>query len=104
MIAFIFRYLEIEIFQAHSIFNFVSPQLTQLVKSSAETAGIFLKHLNTTNDKIKLFPVNDNDNGAADGGLHWSLLVFNQHQGFFGFDSLGKLNLKPTMKLVEKLQ
>nr|XP_043629404.1 NEDD8-specific protease 1 [Erigeron canadensis] len=65
----------------------------------------FLQPLNLPSKKLIIFPINDNDDvTVAEGGSHWSLLVFEKTANLFvHHDSLGGLNKKHAKHLYKTL-
>ncbi|KAL3518327.1 hypothetical protein ACH5RR_020916 [Cinchona calisaya] len=64
----------------------VPPSIAFWIKECLDTATLqeFLKPLNLSKRELIMFPINDNiDVSVAEGGSHWSLLVFKRSANVF---------------------
>lgn len=105
IVAFYYEYLAHEVATASEI-AFLSGAQAFLVMygDPNDVVSCLVKPLGL-NDKALIFmPVNDNpDVEMAEGGMHWSLLVWDgKHRVFVHLDSCGRMNRKPAQKLATK--
>ncbi|KAK3408799.1 hypothetical protein EUGRSUZ_J00959 [Eucalyptus grandis] len=85
----------------------VPPSIAFWIANCPDVEGLkdFIEPLDLPGKKLVIFPVNDNENvGLADGGSHWSLLVFERDASVFvHHDSSGGMNGRYARQLYEVL-
>ncbi|XP_048139224.1 NEDD8-specific protease 1 [Rhodamnia argentea] len=85
----------------------VPPSIAFWIANCPDVDGLkdFVEPLDLPGKKLVIFPVNDNENvGLAEGGSHWSLLVFEREAGVFvHHDSSGGMNSQYAKRLYEVL-
>ncbi|CAH8333801.1 unnamed protein product [Eruca vesicaria subsp. sativa] len=76
--------------------SLIPPSIAFWISNCPDTESLkdFIKPLSLLDSDLLIFPVNDNTNvEQAEGGLHWSLLVYyKESNSFFHHDSLMGLN------------
>ncbi|KAF8082747.1 hypothetical protein N665_0809s0048 [Sinapis alba] len=76
--------------------SLIPPSITFWISNCPDTESLkdFIKPLRLRDSDLLIFPVNDNTNvELAEGGLHWSLLVYyKEANSFYHHDSLMGLN------------
>ncbi|XP_026470261.1 sentrin-specific protease 8-like [Ctenocephalides felis] len=104
LISFYLEYLEKVAYAGENYLLFVSPEVTQCIKIiSNNEVDIFLAPLKVEKRQFIFFVVNDN-NSAAIGGSHWSLLVYSRPETcFFHFDSSLGCNRAPAYNIARVL-
>lgn len=77
------------------------PAVTQMLKMLSADAKETFQTLRAATKNLIFFAVSDHD-GVAQGGQHWSTLIFSRKDGaFYCMDSLGAMNQQATEKLKE---
>ncbi|KAE8734802.1 NEDD8-specific protease 1 [Hibiscus syriacus] len=86
---------------------FVSPSIAFWITNCPDVDGLkdFLEPLKLPDKNFVLFPVNNNDDvGLAEGGSHWSLLVYYRSANVFvHHDSSQQMNKRHAMKLYKSV-
>ncbi|GAV71937.1 Peptidase_C48 domain-containing protein, partial [Cephalotus follicularis] len=88
----------------------VSPSISFWIAHCQESPdslkGVLLSDLNMRDKQLIVFPVNDNgDLSRADGGTHWSLLVYYKKTNMFvHHDSFDGMNTNVAMKFYHKIK
>jgi len=90
LISFMFEYYQTEQYTARDDIAFLDPDVIQLIKLiPRDEAGFVLSSLNLGSKELIFIPLNDNESAAA-GGTHWSLLVWVKSGNHFElYDSMG---------------
>jgi len=104
IISFYFEYLQREMFQDCPEFLFLSPPTTQFIHLVSVEEGLTLDQFDFKSKKVIFFPVNNcNDPSVAEGGSHWSLMVYHTNFGsFHHYDSMGTSNVKPAQIIAKR--
>ncbi|GAV71925.1 Peptidase_C48 domain-containing protein, partial [Cephalotus follicularis] len=108
IIDFYFAYLS-SCWQSDDIL-LVSPSISFWIAHCQESPdslkGVLLSDLNMRDKQLIVFPVNDNgDLSRADGGNHWSLLVYYKKTNMFvHHDSFDGMNTNVAMKFYHKIK
>ncbi|KAJ4870577.1 NEDD8-specific protease 1 [Raphanus sativus] len=88
-----------------SAISLIPPSIAFWISNCPDTESLkdFIKPLRLLESDLLIFPVNDNTNvELAEGGLHWSLLVYHREaNSFFHHDSLMGLNKWSAKQLFE---
>ncbi|GAV84122.1 Peptidase_C48 domain-containing protein, partial [Cephalotus follicularis] len=108
IIDFCFAYLS-SCWQSDDIL-LVSPSISFWIAHCQESPdslkGVLLSDLNMGDKQLIVFPINDNgDLSRADGGTHWSLLVYYKRTNMFvHHDSFNGMNTNVAMKFYHKIK
>ncbi|KAJ4867412.1 NEDD8-specific protease 1 [Raphanus sativus] len=88
-----------------SAISLIPPSIAFWISNCPDTESLkdFIEPLRLLESDLLIFPVNDNTNvELAEGGLHWSLLVYHREaNSFFHHDSLMGLNKWSAKQLFE---
>lgn len=91
-----------------NVIHVFTPPETEMIRhaGSAEEVDLFFGMLYVDKVRFVAFIVNDNaDVTRANGGSHWSLLVFDRKSDVFRhFDSMGGNNQRVALQLMVKVQ
>ncbi|CAN8301150.1 unnamed protein product [Cochlearia groenlandica] len=104
LIEFYFSYLS-TVHTSSSTISLIPPSIAFWISNcpDKDTLKDFMKPVKLRDSDLVIFPVNDNANvELAEGGSHWSLLVYYKETNtFFHHDSLLGLNQRSTKHLFE---
>jgi sentrin-specific protease 8 len=96
LIAFVYEYLEREIYLDQPAVSFLNPSTVQFLKlcsSMDEARMCFLDPLDMNKKKYCFMPLNNNIYAEMTGGTHWSLMFVDRSTSImYHFDSIGSNN------------
>jgi len=104
IVEFFFEYLQYEVVNSSDICLLGGATTFFILNGDSSDVEASLSSLNLRDKKVIIFAVNDNpDISQAEGGSHWSLLVFdNRESAFLHLDSMREANSQVAMKLALK--
>ena len=103
LISFMFEYYQTEQYTGRDEIAFLDPDVIQLIKLiPRDEAGLVLSSLNLVSKELIFIPLNDNESAAA-GGTHWSLLVWVKSGNHFElYDSMETSVVTHTATVVSR--
>lgn len=105
IISFYLTHVSLALSRSFSTTLMIPPSLSYLISLCPNDPQI-ISPLNLPSKTLILFPVNDNpDPTVAEGGTHWSLLVYNRESNeFVHHDSFSGLNSRCARRLREAVK